>query len=107
MDAYLKPEAFHQKTAQPYSLQAHARTVYLTSFREGTVTGIPGEARLRALRSFHQMRLRVKPGSTMVKTTNYFTAPGFLSLAHPDPAVPEEDYAFIREFEKTGLFELG
>ena len=67
---------------------------------------IPGEGKVRELKSFFQMRLRVSPGSSIKKTTNYFNAPGFVSLLHSDPLVVEEDYRWIRqwELEKGGFF---
>jgi len=102
VDQWVDPAQYQAKTATPYRLFQHARTVYLTSFEQGTVVAIPGEEFLKSLESFFQMRLRVKPGSPIKKTTDYFTAPGFLTLVHPEASVVERDYARIRELERTG-----
>lgn len=99
VDAYTNPEAFYDKTEIPYRLKQHALTVYLTSYEEGTVDEIPGETRIRTLPSFFQMRLRVKPGSSVKRTADYFTAPGFVTLVHPDPRVIMADYEWIRGME--------
>lgn len=106
-DLFSEPDTYLAKTSVPYPLLKHARTVYLTSYEEGTVRGIPGEETLRALPSFFQMRLRVKPGSPVKKTIDYFTAPGFLTLVHESAQVVEADYQRIREMEEKGwMFEI-
>ena len=105
VSCYANPESMHLLSPAPYTIRKHARTVYLTSYVNGVIASIPGEEKLRQLRSCYQLRLRVKPGSKVEKTTNYFNAPGFLSLLHEDREVLEEDYWFIREFERKELFE--
>jgi len=101
-DAYLDAEAFARKSATPFPLLKHGLTVYFTSYVTGTVEEIPGEAIVRALPSFFQMRLRVKPGSTIKLTTDYFTAPGFFTLVHQDKNVILNDYELIRRLEQEG-----
>ena len=106
-DLYCDPAAYIAKTSKPYPLLKHARTVYLTSYNDGVVQGIPGEGLLQGLSSFFQMRLRVKPGSLIKKTIDYFTAPGFLTLVHESADQVEKDYHQIREWEHTGeIFSL-
>lgn len=106
VDAYTNPEAFFNTTAKPYSMDYYAYTVYLTSYHSGKVKAIPGEEKLRSLSSLFQMRLRIKPGSLLTPTIDYFTAPGFLSLVHSDPDVLESDYQTIRNLEKTSWITL-
>lgn len=101
VDLYLDPAAYAKKTRNPFALKAQARTVYLTSYQAGTVVEIPGEKLLRALPGFFQLRLRAKPGSTLVPTVDYFTAPGFLTLIHPSAEQIETDLAAIRQWEKS------
>jgi biotin carboxylase len=106
VDSYADVEAFESKTKKPYKILKHARTVYLTSYQEGIVASVPGEKDIRQLKSFHQMRLRATSGKSTVPTINYFTAPGFVSLVHPDKNVVEKDFLKIRSLEKQGvLFE--
>ncbi len=103
-DAYLEPGRFQ---ARPYVLKKQALTVYLTSYREGVLTAIPGEAALRALPSFFQARIRAKPGARIEKTTDYFTAPGFVSLVHADRNTILGDYETIRRMERDdALFTI-
>ena len=99
-DAFLEPTRFRATAARPYPILKHARTVYFTTYAEGEVVALPGEDKTKALPSFFQMRLRVQPGGKVKKTTNYFTAPGFVSLAHENPAILEDDYASIRRWER-------
>lgn len=101
-DAYLDAESFARKTATPYPLLKHGLTVYFTSYLAGTVEAIPGEDIVKALPSFFQMRLRVKPGSSIKLTTDYFTAPGFFTLVHEDKDVILQDYERIRRLEREG-----
>lgn len=106
-DCYLAPERFADRAREPYTRRKHALTVYLTTYQEGTVRGIPGEGWLRSLPSFFQMRLRVKPGSPVKKTMDYFTAPGFLTLVHEDESVVLGDYERIRRAEALGeIFDI-
>ncbi len=101
-DIYANEPAFARKTLRPYRLKKQAYTVYLTSYQAGEVTAIPGEENIRNLKSFFQMRLRVKPGSQLKKTIDYFTAPGFLTLVHESKIAIEEDYQTIRAMEDRG-----
>ncbi|MGE3680906.1 MAG: ATP-grasp domain-containing protein [Bdellovibrionales bacterium] len=100
VDAYLDRDAYKKTTSVPYPTLKHALTVYLTSYTEGVVESVPGEGKIKALDSYFQMRLRASPGSRIRLTTNYFTAPGFVSLLHKDPEVLERDYQKIRAWEK-------
>lgn len=99
-DVYLDQQSFIKIASRPYPIIKHARTIYFTSYEDGIIKAVPGEAKVRALESFFQMRLRVSPGSKITKTTNYFTAPGFVSLVHQDPKILDRDYALIRSWEK-------
>jgi len=101
-DVYGNEPEYMRKSKSPYKLRKHAYTVYLTSYQQGEVLSIPGEDRIKNLRSFFQMRLRVKPGSPIKKTTDYFTAPGFFTLVHESKAALEEDYQFVRAMEERG-----
>ena len=106
LDAYLDAEKFRQRAAQPYKILKHARTVYLTSYVSGKIKSIPGEALLRKLPSFFQMRLRSQPGSDLEPTKNFFSCPGFVNLVHENENILQQDYEAIRQIERTDLFEL-
>ncbi len=106
LDAYLDREKFLQRASHPYPIVKHARTVYLTSYVSGQIKSIPGEVLIRELPSFFQLRLRSQPGTELEPTTNFFTCPGFVNLVHEDENVLQQDYAKIRQIEKTDLFNL-
>lgn len=101
-DAYVNLDEYRRKTQTPYSLAKHALTVYLTSYREGTVVDLAGTEKIKALPSFFQMRLRVKEGSPVKKTIDYFTAPGFFTLVHEDKSQLLADYDWVRGAEQRG-----
>lgn len=107
-DVYVNRDAFLRTSSQPYPIIKNARTVYFTSYDEGVVKAVPGEQKVRELESYFQMRLRVSPGSQIKKTTNYFTAPGFVSLLHENPEVLEKEYTLIRGWEREpgGFFVI-
>lgn len=107
VDAVTGHERFTALHHEGYRLRKHASTVYLTSYRDGTLKRFTGEAALKNLPSFFHLSMRATDGGKIHKTVNYFTAPGIVSLAHPDRAVIEADYKTIREMERNGsLFEL-
>ncbi|MBX9768367.1 MAG: ATP-grasp domain-containing protein [Bdellovibrionales bacterium] len=106
-EAYLEPAAFEKRLAQPFQLKEHARIVYLTCYQSGVLKSIPGEKRLRALKSLFSLRFKVNPGDPITPTTSFFNTPGFLTLINADPAELLSEYEFIRKFEKQDLFEVG
>lgn len=107
VDCYVDADAFEKCSANPYPIRKHARTVYLTSYQDGILSAFPGREKLEGLESFFQLTMRWKEGAPAKKTINYFTAPGFVTLIHEDPAVVEKDYQTIRQWEdRKALFEF-
>ncbi len=106
VDAYVDPEAFHRKAAKPYVLKQYSLSVSLISEQEGIVKSVPGEAVIRALPSFNEMRMRAKPGYPLRRTVDFFTCPGFVMLVYPEKDQVERDLLVLRALEKNGLYEM-
>jgi len=104
IDVLIDSENFQKKLRSQTALNCNAKTVYLTSYRDGIFKSFPGEEKIRGLETFFQLQMRMKQGSTVSPTANYFTAPGFLTLVHPNKSAIEADYAKIREWEKEADF---
>ena len=106
-DAYLDHAAFKARASEPYGLKAYASSVSLISHQEGVVTAVPGDALVRSLASFDEVRWRAKPGYELHKTVDYFTLPGFVMLVHEDREQVERDLKQLRAWEVAGaLYEL-
>ena len=88
-----------------YNLYKKACSVCLISRHEGIVRGYKNLEKIKSLRSYHGMDIRVGIGERLVKTVDVWTGPGMVVLIHEDPKVIEEDYKEVREFEE-GLFDL-
>lgn len=84
-----------------YERKKQARTVYLTSYLEGRIKAFLNLDKIKNLKSFFQLSLRVKEGGSLTKTTNYFTAPGFLTLISENQDQILEDYQNIRLMEEN------
>ncbi len=100
VDSYVDSSSFATKASAPYALKKHALRVNLISHRSGKLKGFPGDEPIRALPSFFYLRWIKAPGMQIGPTVDYFTVPGFVALAHEDPAQLESDYAQVREWEE-------
>ncbi|TWP50274.1 hypothetical protein FKR81_21465 [Lentzea tibetensis] len=58
---------------------------------------------IRALPSFHGMRVALGAGQRLTRTVDMFTKPGGLYLCHEDERQLSEDYAAVREWERVEL----
>ncbi|MDB5096295.1 MAG: phosphoribosylglycinamide synthetase [Cyanobacteria bacterium RYN_339] len=107
VDACVDATAFAAKAAEPYDLKEYALSISLISEQTGTVSGVPGEALIRALPSFNEVRMRAKPGYELRRTIDFYTHPGFAILVHPDREVLHTDLGKIRGHERAGrMYDL-
>jgi len=104
LDAYLSPEQFFARPRPAPSRSV--RRVELISPRAGVLEALPRLGELRALRSFHQVKLGVQPGQRIARTIDFLTVPGFVDLVHPDPQVVHDDYARIRGWEQQDFYRM-
>jgi len=77
------------------------------SFTAGTVTGLPGYDRIRALPSFLHLEGPIKPGDKIERTVDLFTNVGSALLMNKDPESLARDVQAIRDMEADfSMFEL-
>lgn len=107
VQSFVDSSEFVRLASQPYSMQRHAIRVLLHSTRSGTVQSYRNLERICSLASFHDLRLTVKPGESLKKTTDFFSHPGKVDLIHDQFERASADMGIIRELEKEGLFVLG
>ena len=66
----------------------------------GRLTGLPKVEEVKALRSFHGMRIAAKVGEDLPRVA------GIVTLMHSDQAVLSEDIQSIRELQLSGFYEI-
>jgi len=106
LDAYLNPSAFDALPMAPLALIKAGCEVFLVSRQNGVVQALPGVDKIRALSTFRKLELAVQPGMEQRCTTDCFTRPGSVQLAHEDPEVLAKDVATVRSLEIDGLFQF-
>ncbi len=107
VDCYLNPTTSLQRWKNyPFKVHKHLTRVFLISEKEGTFLGYGHNERIRQLPSFLKFTSLLTTGSQIVKTSNLFNTPGYIDLIHADPAVVEQDYRTIRQWEKDERFYL-
>ena len=106
LDAYLDPDKFFARMGTPYELQKQLQRIELICPRPGTLRGFGRLDDVRALPSFHTMKLYIEPGQQVTETVDLMTLPGFLDLVHPDPAVVERDHDLLRAWEADDFYDI-
>jgi biotin carboxylase len=106
VEAYTDPEGFAQRSKEDYRIERHAICVNMVSPRSGTLLGYPKMDELRALASYHDALVRVRPGGAISRTTNDFTYPMLVHLLHSSPAVVWRDYATARYLDGDGFYDI-
>lgn len=106
VDAYIDPAAYERKTCKPYRLFKNLVILDLISPVNGRVRSWPLADQIRALRSFHDLKLAVSPGKEIHKTIDLFTEPGYVVLIHEDMAVIRRDCELIRRLEANGFYDV-
>lgn len=106
-DSYVSPDRFVEKSRTDYQLREWAISISLISEQVGIVRSVPGDALVRSLSSFCEVRFRAKPGYELKKTVDFYTHPGFVMLVHPDRDLLRSDLARLRAWESQGqMYEL-
>lgn len=104
---FIDPAAFSEAAGLPYRLRAGCMVVFFIARAEGRFLGLRSPERLYGLAGFRGLNLRLRRGERMRRTVDFFTTPGWVFLAHREPAVLEQARDAIRDMEAHGLFELG
>lgn len=99
VDSYLAPDAVADRgPVRP--LRRHALGVSLISPAAGVLLRPLDLDPVTSLPSFHGIRLTVRVGSELPRTTGLHSKPGGLYLCHEDPAQLERDYLAVRAWER-------
>lgn len=106
VDAYLHPERFLVRCDDPARPLGHAAMAFLTSPVAGTLRSYPLLPQVRALASFHDVQLAVRPGDPLPVTVDDTTEPMLVGLTHPSAAVVERDVATLLYLDGHGFYEL-
>ncbi|MEU2913549.1 ATP-grasp domain-containing protein [Streptomyces massasporeus] len=106
VDAYLAPDRFLARCGEDYRIERHVASVGLISPRSGTLVDYPRLAEVRALASFHQLKVGVAPGDPIHRTVDDFKIPLLVELAHEVEAVVHRDRGTIRQLDGEGFYTI-
>lgn len=106
VDAYTNPERFAERSKQDYRIKQHAICINMISPRPGTLAGYPKLDQLRALESYHDALVRVRPGEPIHRTINDFTYPMLVHLLNSSKATLLRDYATARYLDGDGFYDI-
>jgi biotin carboxylase len=102
--AIAKPAEVTERRLPIYRLREHVRFMNLIVPRDGVIPTEEGWAPVRALDSFRELIVTQPTGKRIERTVDLASSPGYMYLSAEDPALIEEDYARLRELERTGLY---
>lgn len=104
VDSFLDAEKFNRLPMRfpwyPSGFQGKSTLVQLVNMKEGIVKATPGLDCIKQLPSFVQLFSKVEIGKKAAKTIDLITCLGQVVMIHPDPAVFDADYEFIRQMER-------
>lgn len=106
VDSLINPEKYRRRFAAPYRLLRHGCVAFFISHHRGVLRGIPGRARLGALRSFLDAFFVAEENKPVVPTVNVTTLLGWVFLANADKAALDADYSALRQLEVNELFAI-
>ncbi|WP_338898161.1 ATP-grasp domain-containing protein [Streptomyces sp. TG1A-60] len=104
--AYTDPEAFEARRHTEYEVSRHAVCVNMIAPEAGKLVGLPKMADLRALESFHDVLLKVRPGEEISRTVNDLTYPMLVHLLHEVEGVVTHDYMTARYLDGEGFYDV-
>ncbi|SHF60108.1 ATP-grasp domain-containing protein [Streptoalloteichus hindustanus] len=104
--AYLEPERFLAEYQRPHRVDKHVVMAYLTSPVEGVLESYPLLDEVRALPSFHQAHIGVRPGQRLPKTVDDCTEPMMIGLAHPVAQVVADDFRAVNYLDGRGFYQV-
>ncbi|WP_240505349.1 ATP-grasp domain-containing protein [Nocardia mangyaensis] len=106
VDAYLHPQRFEREYVRPNSIERHVVMAYLTSPVEGVLEDYPLLEQVRALPSFHQEHLSVRPGEQLPRTVDDCTEPLMVGLAHSVAQVVADDFRAVNYLDGPGFYRV-
>ncbi|SCD34420.1 ATP-grasp domain-containing protein [Streptomyces sp. BpilaLS-43] len=104
--AYTDPEAFEARRHTDYEVARHAVCVNMVAPEAGKLVDFPKLAELRALESFHDVLLKVRPGEEISRTVNDLTYPMLVHLLHEVEGIVTHDYMTARHLDGEGFYDV-
>ncbi|MFE6620778.1 ATP-grasp domain-containing protein [Streptomyces sp. NPDC057740] len=104
--AYTDPAAFEARRHTDYEVARHAVCVNMVAPEAGKLVDYPKLAELRALESFHDVLLKVRPGEEISRTVNDLTYPMLVHLLHEVEGVVTHDYMTARYLDGEGFYDV-
>ncbi|KUN99366.1 ATP-grasp domain-containing protein [Streptomyces caeruleatus] len=104
--AYTDPAAFEARRHTDYEVARHAVCVNMIAPEAGKLVDYPKMADLRALESFHDVLLKVRPGEEISRTVNDLTYPMLVHLLHEVEGVVTHDYMTARYLDGEGFYDV-
>ena len=106
VDAYLRPDRFLARCGEDYPAGPAFASVTLISPVSGVLQAYRHLDRLRALESFHDLRVMVKPGETISRTVDDMGYPLIVTLMHESEETVLRDAGTIRYLDGDGFYEV-
>lgn len=106
VDAYVRPERFHERVGTPYRRKQAVAWAALVSPASGRLVTYRALDEVRKLDSVRGVHLLVQPGEKITATTWDLEYPAILTLRHPVEAVLRRDLNTLRYLDGAGMFEV-
>ncbi|MER6353109.1 ATP-grasp domain-containing protein [Streptomyces sp. NPDC001634] len=106
VDAYVRPERFHERHDRDYTIKQHFASVGLVSPTTGRLAGLRHIDEIKKLESFYDFSQFVPAGGELVPTTDDMTYVGFVRLFHEMEEVVMRDIGTIHYLDGEGMYEL-
>jgi biotin carboxylase len=106
VDAYVRPERFHERHEQDYTIKQHFASVGLVSPTTGQLAGLRHIEEIKKLESFYDFSQFVPVGGRLVPTTDDLNYVGFVRLFHEMQEVVMRDIGTIHYLDGEGMYEL-
>ncbi|MFI1719286.1 ATP-grasp domain-containing protein [Streptomyces litmocidini] len=106
VDAYLEPDRFLARHEEDDPRALHCAFVGLVSPFTGTLRGYPYLERLRALESFHEVRVAVAPGERIRRTVDDLSYPATVVLLHDSEETVLRDANTIRYLDGPSFYDV-
>ncbi|ANW22178.1 ATP-grasp domain-containing protein [Streptomyces clavuligerus] len=106
VDALLRPGRFHARAGRPYARRTAFAWAGLVSPVAGRLDHYRGLDAIRALDSFRDLTLWVRPGGILTPTVDDTGYPGAVTLAHPVEDILLRDLLTVRHLDGPHLYAL-
>ncbi|MGW2062589.1 ATP-grasp domain-containing protein [Streptomyces sp. NPDC001937] len=106
VDAFVRPDRFHERHDNDYEIQRYFASVGLVSAKTGQLESLRHIKEIEELESFHDLSQFVPLGGTVVPTVNDSTYVGFVRLFHELEEVVMRDINTIHYLDGDGMYAL-